>query len=66
MELVDYDTLLVAHHCCNQSCALKLSRRPFVSRNWLMYLGDIQQSCERILRYTAGMSQEDLVADGGT
>ena len=32
-----------------------------MSRNVLLYLADIQESCEKVLKYTAGMTYHDFV-----
>ena len=37
-----------------------------MSRNEIMYLQDIAQSCEKVLRYTQGLSQTDLVREEKT
>ena len=37
-----------------------------MSRDQIMYVQDIAQSCEKILRFTAGLSQSDLVGDERT
>ena len=37
-----------------------------MSRDEIMYLRDIAESCEKILRYTAGLSQSDLIRDEKT
>ncbi len=34
-----------------------------MSRNVLLYLADIQESCEKVLKYTAGMTYNDFVHD---
>lgn len=34
-----------------------------MSRDEIMYLQDIAQSCEKILRFTAGLTQSDLMQD---
>ena len=34
-----------------------------MSRDELMYLQDIAKSCERILRYSEGLTQSDLIHD---
>ncbi len=37
-----------------------------MSRDEIMYLQDIAQSCEKILRFCAGLTQSDLVQDEKT
>ena len=37
-----------------------------MSRDEIMYLQDIAESCEKILRFTAGLSQSDLIVDEKT
>jgi uncharacterized protein with HEPN domain len=37
-----------------------------MSRDEIMYLQDIAESCEKILRFTAGLSQSDLKVDEKT
>jgi len=37
-----------------------------VSRDEIMYLQDIAQSCEKILRFTEGLTQSDLIRDEKT
>ncbi|MHC4677946.1 MAG: HepT-like ribonuclease domain-containing protein [Planctomycetota bacterium] len=37
-----------------------------MSRDEIMYLQDIAESCEKILRFTAGLSQSDLMGDERT
>ena len=37
-----------------------------MSRDELMYLQDIADSCERLLRYTSGWTKEQLIADEKT
>ena len=37
-----------------------------MSRDEIMYLQDIAESCEKILRFTAGLSQSDLISDEKT
>jgi uncharacterized protein with HEPN domain len=37
-----------------------------MSRDEIMYLQDIAESCEKILRFTAGLSQSDLIGDERT
>ena len=37
-----------------------------MSRDEIMYLQDIAQSCEKILRFTNGLTQADLVKDEKT
>jgi len=37
-----------------------------MSRDELMYLHDIVDSCERLLRYTSGLTKEQLLADEKT
>jgi len=37
-----------------------------MSRDEIMYLQDIAESCEKILRFTAGLSQSDLIGDEKT
>jgi uncharacterized protein with HEPN domain len=37
-----------------------------MSRDEIMYLQDIAESCEKILRFTAGLTQSDLRADEKT
>lgn len=37
-----------------------------MSRDEIMYLQDIAQSCEKILQFTAGFTQSDLVRDEKT
>jgi uncharacterized protein with HEPN domain len=37
-----------------------------MSRDETMYLQDIDESCEKILRFTAGLSQSDLMRDEKT
>ncbi len=37
-----------------------------MSRDEIMYLQDIAQSCEKILRFTAGLTQSDLMQDEKT
>ncbi len=37
-----------------------------MSHDELMYLRDIAESCERILRYTSGLTKERLIADQKT
>jgi uncharacterized protein with HEPN domain len=34
-----------------------------MSRNELLYLEDIQECCEKVLKFTAGMSYKDFVHD---
>jgi len=34
-----------------------------MSRDEIMYLQDIAQSCEKILRFTAGLTQSELIQD---
>lgn len=34
-----------------------------MSRRELLYLGDIQESCEKVLRFTKGMTYKDFVHD---
>ena len=34
-----------------------------MSRDEIMYLQDIAESCEKILQFTAGLSQSDLIGD---
>lgn len=37
-----------------------------MSRDEIMYLQDIAESCEKVLRFTAGLSQSDLIGDEKT
>jgi len=37
-----------------------------VSRDWQLYLKDISASCEKILRFTEGLSIEQLIQDDKT
>lgn len=37
-----------------------------MSRDEIMYLYDIAESCEKIVRFTAGLSQSDLIGDERT
>lgn len=37
-----------------------------MSRDEIMYLQDIAESCEKIVRFTAGLSQSDLIGDEKT
>ncbi len=37
-----------------------------MSRDYNLFLGDIRQSCQRILRYTSGLTKDDFVADEKT
>lgn len=37
-----------------------------MSRDEIMYLQDIAQSCEKILQFTADLTQSELVQDGKT
>jgi len=37
-----------------------------VSRDWELYLKDISASCEKILRFTEGLSFEQLIQDDKT
>ncbi len=37
-----------------------------MSRDETMYLQDIDQSCRKIMRFTAGMSQQDLISEEKT
>lgn len=37
-----------------------------MSRDEIMYLQDIAQSCEKILRFTQGLTQSDLIQDEKT
>ncbi len=37
-----------------------------MSRDEIMYLQDITESCEKILRFTAGLTQSDLIGDEKT
>jgi len=37
-----------------------------VSRDWKLYLEDIATSCEKILRFTEGLSMEQLIQDEKT
>jgi uncharacterized protein with HEPN domain len=37
-----------------------------MSRDEIMYLQDIAESCDKILRFTAGLSQPDLIGDDKT
>lgn len=37
-----------------------------MSRDEIMYLQDIAESCDKILRFTAGLSQPDLMGDEKT
>ncbi len=37
-----------------------------MSRDEIIYLQDIAESCEKILRFTAGLSQSDLIGDEKT
>jgi len=37
-----------------------------MSRNEIMYLQDIAQSCEKVFRYTQGLSQADLIREEKT
>ena len=37
-----------------------------MSRDEVMYLQDIAESCDKILRFTAGLSQSDLIGDENT
>ena len=37
-----------------------------MSRNEVMYLQDVAESCDKILRFTAGLSQSDLIGDEKT
>jgi uncharacterized protein with HEPN domain len=34
-----------------------------MSRNEALYLGDIQESCEKVLRFTKGMTYKEFVHD---
>jgi len=34
-----------------------------MSRNELLYLADIQESCKKVLRYTKGMTYKDFIHD---
>lgn len=34
-----------------------------MSRNESLYIGDIQESCEKILKFTKGMTYKDFVHD---
>lgn len=35
-----------------------------MSRDWMLFLEDIIQSCEKITRYTAGMKKDSFLAEG--
>ena len=37
-----------------------------MSRDWIMYLQDIAQSCEKISRFAGGLTQSDLIQDEKT
>lgn len=37
-----------------------------MSRDEVMYLQDVAESCDKILRFTAGLSQSDLIGDEKT
>ena len=37
-----------------------------MSRNWKLYLEDISASCEKIMRFTEGLSMEQLIQDEQT
>jgi uncharacterized protein with HEPN domain len=37
-----------------------------MSRDWQLYLQDVLQSCEKIGRYTAGMTQQAFLSDDRT
>jgi uncharacterized protein with HEPN domain len=37
-----------------------------MSRDDIMYLQDIAESCEKVLRFTTGLSQSDLIKDEKT
>ncbi len=37
-----------------------------MSRDEIMYLQDVAESCDKILRFTAGLSQSDLIGDDKT
>jgi uncharacterized protein with HEPN domain len=37
-----------------------------MSRDWKLYLSDIVRCCERVRRYTAGMTQQQFLADDRT
>jgi uncharacterized protein with HEPN domain len=37
-----------------------------MSRDEILYLYDIAESCEKIVRFTAGLSQSDLIGDERT
>ncbi len=37
-----------------------------MSRDWKLYLADIRRCCERVHRYTSGMTQQQFLADDRT
>lgn len=37
-----------------------------MSRDWRLFLNDILRSCEKVRRYTAGMTQPQFLADERT
>jgi uncharacterized protein with HEPN domain len=45
---------------------MPLWEKPFVSRSERSYLQDIDESCQKILRYTQGIEFEDFLADDRT
>jgi uncharacterized protein with HEPN domain len=34
-----------------------------MSREWQLFLDDLIQACEKVTRYTAGMSKQEFVGD---
>ncbi len=57
---------LVTWDCVRPEMRRKSNEKPSMSRDWRLYLGDIVTSCEKIRRFTAGMSRESFLADERT
>ena len=56
-ELFGVHVDLVTDRALRPNCARKSNRRPSISRDWRIYLGDILHSCVKIRRFTAGISR---------
>lgn len=37
-----------------------------MSRDWRLYLDDLREACRKVLRYTEGLSKDELLADERT
>src|SRR5713226_5573993 len=50
----------------NRVCGPRWKGKPSMSRDYRLFLDDIRESCEKILRYTQGMAKVQFEADEKT